>query len=101
MYYSGKWFLLKFKKNNLIKNDILSNLDINVLDNFCLNPILGIASLLGFNPFKNLGTKYASVPLKKSDIPTDKDGPLEPEKVMKASIKKFHNPNSSNVSLAF
>ena len=68
---------------------MITNFALNKMGLGFLNPILGIASLLGFNPFKNLGTKYAGVPLKKSDIPTDKDGPSEPEKVMKASIKKF------------
>jgi len=54
-----------------------------------LNPILGIASLFGFNPFKNLGTGYAGVPPKKSDIPTERDGPEQPQNVMQTSIKKF------------
>ena len=56
-----------------------------------LNPILGIASLFGFNPFKNLGTRYAGVPYKrKTTGPVDdRDGPSEPQNVMQASIKKF------------
>ena len=54
-----------------------------------LNPILGIASLLGFNPFSNIGTKYAGVPYKKEPIPTERGGSEKPQNVMQASIKKF------------
>ena len=42
MYHDGKWYLLKFKNESLLKDDILSNLDINIIDNFCLKTILGI-----------------------------------------------------------
>ena len=42
MYHDGKWYLLKFKNENLLENDILSKLDINIIDKFCLKPILGI-----------------------------------------------------------
>ena len=42
MYHEGKWYLLKFKNENLLKNDILSKLDINIIDKFCLKPMLGI-----------------------------------------------------------
>jgi len=54
-----------------------------------LNPILGIASLFGFNPFSNIGTKYAGVPYKKEPIPTERGGSEKPQNVMQASIKKF------------
>jgi len=42
MYHDGKWYLLKFKNENLLNNDILSKLDINIIDKFCLKSILGI-----------------------------------------------------------
>ena len=42
MYHDGKWYLLKFKNENLLENNILSKLDINIIDKFCLKPILGI-----------------------------------------------------------
>ena len=42
MFHNGKWYLLKFKNENLLKNDILSKLDINIIDKFCLKSILGI-----------------------------------------------------------
>jgi len=42
MYHDGKWYLLKFKNENLLENDILSKLDINIINKFCLKPILGI-----------------------------------------------------------
>ena len=55
-----------------------------------LNPVLGIASLFGLNnPLANIGTRYAGVPPKKSDIPTERDGPEQPQNVMQASIQKF------------
>ena len=42
MYHDGKWYLLKFKNENLLENNILSKLDINIIDKFCLKPLLGI-----------------------------------------------------------
>ena len=42
MYHDGKWYLLKFKNESLLNDDILSKLDINIIDNFCLKTILGI-----------------------------------------------------------
>ena len=42
MYHLGKWYSLTFIANIENKNDILSNLDINILNNYCLIPILGI-----------------------------------------------------------
>ena len=45
MYYNGNWYLLKFNKFNLLKRDILSKLDINILNNFCLKNILGIKNV--------------------------------------------------------
>jgi hypothetical protein len=61
-----------------------------------INPILGIASLFGLNnPLANLGTKYAGIPTKKGpDVPTERDGPSEPQNVMQASIKKFQPTQS-------
>ena len=45
MYHDNKWYLLKFKNEKIINNDILSKLDINILNNFCLKPVLGIQNL--------------------------------------------------------
>ena len=45
MYHNKKWYSLEFKGKIKDKNDILSNLDINVLNNFCLIPILGIKDI--------------------------------------------------------
>ena len=42
MYHQGKWYSLEFIGNIKDKNDILSNLDINIINNYCLIPILGI-----------------------------------------------------------
>jgi len=45
MYYQGKWYSLEFIGNIENKNDILSNLDINIINNHCLTPILGIKDI--------------------------------------------------------
>jgi len=42
MYHHGKWYSLKFIDKIGKANDILSNLDINIINNYCLIPILGI-----------------------------------------------------------
>lgn len=42
MYHHGKWYTLDFIGKIKNTNDILSNLDINIINNFCLIPILGI-----------------------------------------------------------
>ena len=42
MYHQNQWYSIDFKKNELLGKDILSNLDINILNQYCLKPILGI-----------------------------------------------------------
>ena len=42
MYHHGKWYSLEFITNLLDGDDILKNLDISIINNFCLIPILGI-----------------------------------------------------------
>ena len=42
MYHHNQWYSINFKKNELLGEDILSNLDINILNQYCLKPILGI-----------------------------------------------------------
>jgi uncharacterized protein (DUF1015 family) len=42
MYHHGNWYCLKFIGNIESENDILSNLDINIINNYCLIPILNI-----------------------------------------------------------
>ena len=42
MFHEKKWYLLEFKNENLLEDDILSKLDINIIDKFCLKNILGI-----------------------------------------------------------
>jgi uncharacterized protein (DUF1015 family) len=42
MYHLGKWYSLEFTGNIEGKNDILSKLDINIINNYCIIPILGI-----------------------------------------------------------
>tara|TARA_Y100000310_G_scaffold266896_1_gene278621 strand:- start:47 stop:1051 length:1005 start_codon:yes stop_codon:yes gene_type:complete len=64
-----------------------------------LNPILGIASLMGFNPFKNLGTKYAGVPRKEQPTIGGRGGDAT-ENVVQASIKKFQPTQSQQDQMA-
>ena len=45
LYYNRKWYSLDFIGKIEDENDILSNLDINILNNFCLIPILGIKDI--------------------------------------------------------
>lgn len=45
MFHHGKWYSLNFIGNIENENDILSNLDINIINNFCLIPILGIKDI--------------------------------------------------------
>ena len=43
MYHHDKWYSLSFNNDhNIDKNDILASLDINIINNYCLIPILGI-----------------------------------------------------------
>ena len=55
-----------------------------------LNPILGIASLFGFNPFQNLGSTYAGIPTKNQPTTMGgRGGDAPTENIMQASIQKF------------
>jgi uncharacterized protein (DUF1015 family) len=45
MYHLGKWYSLEFKGNIDSKNEILSKLDINIINNHCIIPILGIKDI--------------------------------------------------------
>jgi len=42
MYHHNQWYSINFKKKELLDKNILSNLDINILNQYCLKPILGI-----------------------------------------------------------
>ena len=42
MYHHNQWYSINFKKKELLGDNILSNLDINILNQYCLKPILGI-----------------------------------------------------------
>ena len=42
MYHNNYWYVLRFKNEELLEDNILSKLDINIIDKFCLKPILGI-----------------------------------------------------------
>jgi len=68
---------------------MLTSFALNKMGLGFLNPLMGLASLFGFNPFKNLGTKWSGIPYKKEPIPTERGGSEKPQNVMQASIKKF------------
>ena len=42
MYHHNQWYSINFKKKELLDDNLLSNLDINILNQYCLKPILGI-----------------------------------------------------------
>ena len=42
MYHHKQWYSINFKKKELLDGNILSNLDINILNQYCLKSILGI-----------------------------------------------------------
>ena len=42
MYLENKWYLLRFKGNLDTKNKIINNLDVSILTNYLLTPVLGI-----------------------------------------------------------
>jgi uncharacterized protein (DUF1015 family) len=42
MYHHNQWYSINFKKKELLGDNILSNLDINILNQYCLKLILGI-----------------------------------------------------------
>ena len=42
MYLKDRWYSLKFKHKEQINNNIIDRLDVSVLQNYCLQPILGI-----------------------------------------------------------
>ena len=72
-----------FNPQKMIMNFALSKMGLGFL-----NPLMGLASLFGFNPFKNMGTSYAGVPYKKGPTVSD-DDPSKPQDIVTESIKKF------------
>jgi uncharacterized protein (DUF1015 family) len=42
MYFNGKWFLIKPRKNAFTSGNISDNLDVSILQNYLLKPVLGI-----------------------------------------------------------
>ena len=45
MYHLGKWYSLEFIGSVDNEKDILSKLDINIINNYCIIPILGIEDI--------------------------------------------------------
>ena len=45
MYHHGRWYSLDFTGSIKDENNILLNLDINIINNYCLIPILGIKDI--------------------------------------------------------
>jgi uncharacterized protein (DUF1015 family) len=42
MYLSGKWYTLRFKDDSSVETDPIGRLDVSILQNFILGPILGV-----------------------------------------------------------
>lgn len=42
MYLKNKWYAIKFKHMELVEKNIIDKLDVSILQNYCLQPILGI-----------------------------------------------------------
>ena len=42
MYLEGQWYLLTFQEQEKLQNSPVAKLDVSILQDFCLNPILGI-----------------------------------------------------------
>ena len=74
-----------FNPGKMIKNYALSKMGLG-----WVNPVLGIASMFGLNPFKNMGSRYA-LPYKKGIEPDDRGGDQgqAPANVIQAGIEKF------------
>jgi uncharacterized protein (DUF1015 family) len=45
MYFSGKWYLLKPNENVKKADDVGGNLDVSILQNYILQPILGVEDI--------------------------------------------------------
>ena len=81
-----------FNPQKMITNYALSKMGLGFI-----NPVLGIASMFGFNPFKNLGTKYAGVPYKEKPTIRDDKGPEKD--VVQAGIQKFQPTNQQTAQM--
>ena len=77
---------------------MLTSFALNKMGLSFLNPILGIASLFGFNPFKNLGTGYSGIPTKNQPTMGGRGG--DAENVVQASIQKFQPTQSQQDQMA-
>ena len=42
MYLKNRWYAIKFKHMELVEKNIVDKLDVSILQNYCLQPILGI-----------------------------------------------------------
>ena len=76
---------------------MMMNFALNKMGLGFINPVLGIASMFGFNPFKNLGTKYAGVPYKEKPTIRDDKGPEKD--VVQAGIQKFQPTNQQTAQM--
>ena len=68
---------------------MIANFALNKMGLGFINPLLGLASLMGFkNPFSNMKSRYA-LPYKKGPTIESRDGPSKPQDIVTAGIKKF------------
>ena len=42
MYLKNRWYAIKFEHMELVEKNIIDKLDVSILQNYCLQPILGI-----------------------------------------------------------
>ena len=100
MYYAGKWYALKFIGNINDEKDILSNLDINIINNFCLIPILGIIDINNDERIRFIAGCHGLEALKLK-VDENKDSvafsmfPSQIEDVMKVADNKLTMPPKS------
>ena len=54
MYLKNKWYSLKFKHMDKVKDNLISGLDVSILQDYCFEPILGIE-----NPRTNFNIDFS------------------------------------------
>ena len=64
MYHKNKWYSLEFNKA-IGNNDVLENLDINILNNYCLKPYLNIKDVNNDERIRFIAGCHGLEPLEK------------------------------------
>ena len=100
MYHHGKWYSLNFIGTIENENDILSNLDISIINNYCLIPILGIKDINNDERIRFIAGSHGLKALeKKVDANNDSVAfsifPSKIQDVMKVADNKLTMPPKS------